>query len=109
MLARPAVLAGLVLQHHAQVVDLAAKAPLQPQLHRRHEGLHHSFVHAVLGVRHQDAQRLGLELPVEVQALEQVRRVVAAMFRAIEAVVLLGGICAADAAASAPCRNAGRA
>ena len=90
VLARPAVLARLVLQHHAQVVHLATEAALQAELHGRHEGLHYLLVDAVLGVRHQDAQRLGFEFAVQVQAVQQIGRVIAAMLRAIEAVVLLG-------------------
>ena len=90
VLPRPAVLARHILLHHAQVVDLAAEATLQPQLQRRHEGLHDAFIDSVLGVGHEDAQRLGFELAIEVEALEQVRWVIAALLRAIEAVRLLG-------------------
>ena len=87
-LARPAFLARLILQHHAQVVDLAAEPAFQAQLHRGHEGLHHPFVHTVLGVGHQYPQGLGLELPVQIQAFEQVGWGVIAMLGAVETVGL---------------------
>ena len=93
--ARPTVFSRLVLQHHAQVVHLAAKSALEPQLHGRHEGLDHALVHAVLGIRHQNPQRLRLELSVQVQALQQVGRTVIPVFGAIEAMALPARVAAA--------------
>ena len=84
-----AVFARLVLQHHAQVVHLATEAFFQAQLHRRHEGLHHPLVDAVLGVWHQNAQGLRLKLAVQIQTFQQVGGVVAVTFRAVKRMLLL--------------------
>ena len=86
--ARSTVFSRLVLQRHAQVVHLAAKSALEPQLHGRHEGLDHALVHAVLRIRHQNPQSLRLELSVQVQALQQVGRTVITVLGAIEAMAL---------------------
>ena len=94
--ARPTVFSRLVLQHHAQVVHLAAKSALEPQLHGRHEGLDHALVHAVLGIRHQNPQRLRLELSVQVQALQQVGRTVIPVLGAIEAMALPARVAASS-------------
>ena len=49
---------GLALVGHPQVVHLAAEAPLQAQLQRRHEGVHLLLGAAAGEPGQQDAQRL---------------------------------------------------
>ena len=38
-----------------------SEADIQPELDRSHEGLNHTFIHTVLGVRHQNPKCLRLE------------------------------------------------
>ena len=87
-LARPAIPSRFVLLDHAQVVHLAAEATLQPQLQGRHERLHDAFIDPVPGIGHQNTQGFGLELAIEIEAFDHVSRVLAAVFRAIEAMRL---------------------
>ena len=88
VLARPAVQARFVLQDQAQVIHLAAEAAFQPQLQGRHEGLHHPLIDPVARIRDQDAQGFGRELAIEVQALQEIVRIMAAVLGAVEAVDL---------------------
>ena len=71
------------------MVHLTAKAFLQAQLQRRDEGLHHLLIDALGGVGHQDAQRLGVKLPVQIQAVDDARGLVCVALVAVKGMGLL--------------------
>ena len=71
------------------MVHLAAKAFLQAQLQRRDEGLHHLLIDPLSGVGYQDAQRLGGELSVQIQAVNDARGIALIAFVAVKGVCLL--------------------
>ena len=83
-----AVFTGFILRDQAKVIHPAAKSLFESELQYRHERLHDFIVHARFGIGHQDAQGLRRKLAVQVQAVQQIRRILVAVLCAIEAVVL---------------------
>jgi hypothetical protein len=59
-------------------------------LQRSNEGLHDFLIDPMGGVGYQDAQRLGGELAVQIQAVDDARSVVGVAFVAVKGVRLLG-------------------
>ena len=72
------------------MVHLAAKALLQAQLRWGDQGMHDLFIDPVGRIGHQDAQRLGGELPVEIQAVDDTGGVVRVALIAVKGMCLLG-------------------
>ena len=98
-----AVFARFFLCRQAQVIHPAAKTFLQAKLQRRHERLGDFLIHAGLGVGHQNTQRFGLELAIQIKAIDDAVSLIGITLQAIESVLLLVGLCAIPGPESFTC------
>ena len=85
---RPALSTRLILRSNSQMIYLAAKALLQAKLQSRDERLDHLIINARLCIRYKNAQSLGAELPIQIEAVNDVCSVFHTPLFAVECVVL---------------------